>query len=126
MSETGYITWDEIVLADDVTEDDVPVPEWGTGKKVRVHGLSLEDQHWMRRAARDEDGNIDSDKMELLMIVRGVKQPALDLAALEILHKKAIGPVNRILRRIMELSEMTEGAVGKAEDAFHSGSEPGV
>lgn len=100
---------------DDSREEWFPVKEWGF--KLKLKSLSKADQIRCRKMATRQ-GRLDSDALEGFLLMAGIVSPRMSPDHLERLQSKNVGTVSRILRRILEISNMMEGDDEKAEDDF--------
>lgn len=114
---SDFLNLDAIFAAPDLSTDTVDVPEWGG--KVEVQGLTKAQQLAVRKKAV-KGGVIDEGKMEGLMIVQGVTNPKLEEQHIGELFKKASGPLDRILKKIMDLSGMSEDDAKVADEELKS------
>lgn len=103
----------EILALEDTRTDEVHVPEWGTDVKVR--GLTKRQQLAIREASIVED-EVDAEKSQLGMWREGVVEPVFEEQQLPLLFEKNAGAVDRVLKRILELSGMKPEAL-KAKEA---------
>jgi len=121
-----YLTIEDIATAVDVQEDDVAVPEWGG--TVRVRGFTKGQEMDLRKRAKSgpDPTDLDPELLEMLFLVDGMIDPQTTDADVAMLKDKSGAVVNRILRRIMDLSGISETIREKTEQAFREGSEPTV
>lgn len=115
MTDTKILSVDEILAAPDLEEKTVPVPEWGGS--VKVKGFTKAKQQELRKQAT-VGGELDEQRLEMLMFVHGVSEPQFSLDQVEQLRDKAAGPIDRILKEILEVSGMNPEAVKQAERSF--------
>lgn len=105
---SNYLTFEQILQAKDLAEEDVECPEWGG--KVRVRGLSVEEATQVS-ASGGRTINLADGKQLSMTALRvfqlGCVTPKIDANALESLAKKSMAPVFRIVNRIQELSGMS-------------------
>lgn len=107
-------TAEEILATVDTRKDEVPVPEWDTS--IQVIGLTKRQQLDIRTRSLVE-GETDEEKVQMFMWLEGVVEPKFTEDQLPGLFEKNAGPVDRVLKRILELSGM------KPEDLKAKGSE---
>lgn len=112
------LTLEHILAASDLEQREVEVPEWGGS--VRVKGMSKRDQQALRRAAT-VGGVMDPDRLELLLLVHGLAEPALTVEQAEQLAGKSAAGFDRVLKEIMALNGMTEQAQTEALRTFRAG-----
>ena len=101
----------EILALDDRPTETMFVPEWDTDLELR--GLTLAQLANVQERAK-RDGETDGIRATVFTFIEGVVEPRFDIGDYDQLRNKAAGVVNRVGSRIMELSGMGEGAVGKA------------
>jgi len=123
-SELRILTVEEILAAPDIHDEEVDCPEWGG--KVVVRGFTKAKQQQLRREAVDDEGELDMEKMEMLIFTNGVVEPPLNAEQVELLKEKSAAVIDRILERIMDLSGMTEAVNKEAQKSFRLGSRTGV
>jgi len=110
---TKLLTRDEILQADDLPVETVEVKEWGGA--VLVKGLSLGAMHKLMADARDEEGELDAEAMNLLAVVYGSvdedEKPLFDADDVPALREKSSAAMLRVTRKFMDLSgiEAEEG-----------------
>lgn len=117
MPSNGYLSADAILSAPDITEEDVPVPEWGG--KVRVRALTRGEVHKIRYDARIPNTNplqVDDAKADLFTFIVGCVEPKFEPIQHTELAKKSAGAMQRVIGRIQTLSGMTSDAAKSGED----------
>lgn len=129
-TENGHkriLTVDDILAAPDVQENLVEVPEWGGVVKIR--SFTKGETQRIRREATlkyntqtQKKGEIDRERLEMLMLIHGVVEPQFGPEHIEQLRKKAAKPIETILNALLELSGMKEASVDEAEAAFQEDS----
>lgn len=114
---TRMLTVADILAASDITEEIVDVPEWGG--PVTIRGLTKAKQHELRGMSTDpRTGQIDTNKLEMQLFIHGVVDPKIEpIQATELLQKSA-GAIDRVLKRIMTISGMSEEAVKDAQKSL--------
>lgn len=111
------LSLNDILTAADIETREVYVPQWRG--KVMARGISRTEFHDIRRRAMDKKtGQVDLEKMELLMIGAGVQEPKFDVLALNALKAKNMGAIQVVVTAINELSATTPEERAKAADAF--------
>lgn len=108
-----------VAAAPKIGTDVVEVPEWGTG--VRVTGISKVKQEKIATDATNPDtGESDAKVVEMSMFMHGVIEPTFTEEQVEALWETAPGPINRVLKRILQLSgtAKTDDAVKAAVRTF--------
>lgn len=100
---------------DDSHEEWFNVPEWGF--KIKIKSLSKADQIRCRKMATRQ-GKIDGDALEGFLLMAGIVQPRLSPDHIDRLQSKSVGVISKILRRILELSNMMDDKLEEAEADF--------
>lgn len=108
-----FLTIEEILAAQDLQEETVDVPEWGGAVKVR--SLTKAQQQHARQRSVSKDKVVDQEKLELSLIVAGMIEPRVTMEQARALCQKLAGVVDRILLRIIRLSDMNIDASVSAE-----------
>jgi len=102
----AYLSLDQILDAQDVLYDDVEVPEWGGS--VRVRGLTAEEKNSIAKEARDPSVRnklaIDTDRAQFTVVQLGLVEPRIGKENFQAIMAKNAAPIERIYRRIMQLS----------------------
>ena len=112
----NILTVEDIVAADDRPSEEVHVPEWGG--YVRVRAFSKMQQLELRRLSKDpETGELDQDKLEMLMAVEGIVEPKFTLDQMALLSDKSSNAIDRVITRLLVISGGTD-AVKQARRAF--------
>lgn len=114
-----FLSRDEILNADDLQYDVVEVPEWGSGKKVRIRSLTgTERDAWEATVmVTGKDGkqkmnmqNIRS-KLCCLTIVDGSGNALFTFADVDLLGKKSAAALARVFEASSRLSQITKADV---------------
>jgi hypothetical protein len=108
-------TAEEILAVNDTRTDDMFIEEWDTN--VKVVGLTKQQQLDIKRRAT-VDGEVDEDKSQMFLWQEGVAEPKFTEDQVALLFQKNAGPVDRILKRVLELSGMKEEDVAKRQAEF--------
>lgn len=111
------LTWDEIEQAEDLVEEVVPCPEWGGGVKIRALSRARS-VATLAECVDPETGVRDGGKLQMLLVLRGVIEPALSDDRYEQLNKKHPRPISRICDRVEEISGMNGQATQDAAARF--------
>jgi hypothetical protein len=115
--EPRILTFEDILAAEDIQSRTLEVPEWGGAVRLRTFTKDVELQ--MRGQARDQrTGVVDSEKLEMLMLVYGVVEPVLTLDQIPHLRTKNAAVIDKILTEIVGLNRLGEDAIEKALAAF--------
>jgi hypothetical protein len=90
---------------------------------VLVRGFSKAAEREMRSAALRPDGEIDSDRLELLMFQKGLADPELTVEQVEQAFAEwDAAAINAILAAIMELNGLAPNAVREQVATFREES----
>lgn len=106
----------DILACKDLEEREVPVPEWGGA--VLIRSFSKRRQQELRKLSVGADGEMDSEKLELLLFTEGVVDPEFTSEHWEALREKSAGVMDRVIKEIMQVSGMTVEAEKAAEKRF--------
>jgi len=112
---TTMLSVEEIIAAGDITEKVLDVPDWGG--KVRIRGFTKGEQQDLRRDCTKGD-ELDTDRLELLTVARGIIEPKFADDQVGQLRQKSATVLDRVLGEIMTLSGTTDGAQAGAERRF--------
>jgi hypothetical protein len=113
----AIVTREQVLQAQDLKEELIPVPEWGG--EVRVRSFTLAQRLHVLSLA-DRNGTIDAKRAEALTFIEGVAEPKFSMADYDALCAKSNAPIARINARIMALS----GIGGDAVEQARKNSEP--
>ncbi len=121
MADTDRIlSIEDILAAKDIEERLVQVPEWGGAVKIKT--ISKGRQQNLRKQAT-VNGEVDPEKLEMLMLAACLTEPAITPAQAEALREKSAAAVDRILREVMGLNGMTAEAQKAATKSVLSGDD---
>lgn len=111
------LTVADILAVKDITTEDVYVHEWNG--IVTIQAFTKARQQELRlMATNPKTGQIDSQKLELQLFIHGVIDPKFEpVQATELLQKNA-GAIDRVLKRLLDISGMTEDSVREAEKSL--------
>lgn len=112
---TELLTAAQILECSDLEEEVVEVPEWGGSVRVRSFSKALQQQ--IRKDAKIA-GEIDSDRLELLLFISGVVEPKFSPDQYEQLRKKNAKALDRVLKVLNRLSGLGEEALEEAKTNF--------
>lgn len=112
------VTLDEIEQADDILEATVFVPEWSGS--VRVRQFSKETEFALRKQATI-GGELDRERLEMLLIVHGMVDPAVTEEHIGMLAAKSQRAVDRVLNKIVSLNAISQEEADKAVATFLDG-----
>lgn len=113
--ELKILSKDQVLDADDLIEEIVPVPEWGGAVKVRsfTKGKTIEIDE--RATVEDE---IDPRRVQMFAFLEGVVEPQFGLEDQERLKEKSAACFDRVVTRIFTLSAQGRKAQESAESRF--------
>jgi hypothetical protein len=107
----------EVALVD---SEEVQIEGMGT---VVVHGFTKSEQRRLRKEAKGPDGEIDEDKLELLMFQRGLSDPALSVEQTQqAFDTWGAARIDTILAAITRVNGMTPGFAREQVATFREGS----
>ena len=106
---------EQILTANDIVERTVEVPQWGGA--VRIRGLT-KGQHQLLRKKASLRGQVDTDRLEMLLFADSVIEPRFTLEQVNQLKDKAAAPFETVLRAVLEANGLADGAVEQAEAEF--------
>ncbi len=112
------LTVAEIEAAEDILEAVVPVPEWGGS--VRVRQFSKDTEFKLRKAARI-GGEIDRERLEMLVLIHGIVEPEVTEEHIGLLQGKGQKAVDRVLTKITAMNAVTKEAADEAVRQFREG-----
>lgn len=119
MTDTALLTFENIMDAEDITEQDVEVPQWGG--KVRTRSLSHRQMRQIKKAAKE--GEVDDDFVEQQVMLRGLVSPSLTEEQVEHMWDKNTAAIMLVLNSIMGNSKAKDKAVKEEEKSLPSGTE---
>jgi len=114
--EPRILSYEDILAAEDITNRTFDVPEWGGAVRLRTFTKDVELQ--MRAQARGPNGAVDSEKLEMLMLVYGVVEPELTYEMVPHLRTKNAAVIDRILSEIVVLNRLGGDAIEQALASF--------
>ena len=115
---------DEILEADDLAEEVVPVPQWGGAVKIRE--LTKKQQDDCREAARTDTGMIDPGRYDLELFLAGVVEPRFDASHVSRLLKKSADAFDLVTNKVVTISRIHQGSLEEAKARFRPGSAAGA
>ena len=104
------LTRDQILAAEDMKTEDVPVPEWGGSVRVRTM-TGLERQQFQKDAQKD--GEPKDDFMERLLVACVVDadgKPLFTKKDIEALSGKSAAALERVFKKAATLNGLTSEA----------------
>lgn len=113
-------TVDKIKAQNALKELPLEVPEWGCTVKLREFSKAAWRQ--LREDARNGDGTIDEDRVERLMLVRGVIDPAFTEEDVAELWEGSSEGVDRVLAGLFDLNGLTAEVMAQAARLFRAAS----
>lgn len=120
---TKLLDLEQFLNAPALPEELVDVPELGGAVKIRAFTKAkqqeLKNQATLKHAAHGKKaGEIDSDYLEMLMLVHGVVEPELKSEHVIRLKQHPAGIIDRINKAILRINGMSEEAQQDAERTF--------
>lgn len=124
MGKPKLLSAAEILAADDLQTERVSVPAWGGD--VLVKGLSLAEHSRIKREASDEEGMLDEEKMQALILVTALVDeagaPAFTHEQAEALAQKSVTACGVVMKAIARSSGLSEADLRRAERTFRAGA----
>lgn len=114
----GILSVEAILASDDRTVTEVEVPEWGGS--VKVQAFSKRQSSDIRKSASNPSGEIDSDALEKQLFLQGVIEPQFSEEQYNLLLEKSAVALDRVVKAVLNVSGMGEGAVKESEANFPS------
>jgi uncharacterized protein (DUF39 family) len=106
---------EQILTANDIIERTVHVPQWGGS--VRIRGLT-KGQHQALRKRATVRSQVETDRLEMLLFAESLIEPRFTLEQVEQLKNKAAAPFETVLKAVLEVNGLADGAVEQAEAEF--------
>ncbi len=115
VQSNGYLTIEDIMKAPDTVTEEMDVPEWGG--KIVIKSLTKGQQQDARHKAR-RGGEIDTDLLEMYMLIAGVAEPQFTEEHFGMLRQRSFGVIENVLRQIMRISKMDQESIRQAQNSF--------
>ena len=109
---------DQIIGADDLARETIPVPEWGGD--VVVSALSVKALNECNRKATVA-GEVDAEKITVQMVIEGMVEPKLTDDQAGQMAMKSAAVMNRLGAAILRLSGVDSETLAGAEARFSQG-----
>ena len=103
MGKKKKLTAEDILSSVDVKPEVVEVPQWGG--TVTIQAFTKEAQQRARKQAMS-DGEMDTDRLELILFIEGVIEPKFTEADYEKLKGKSAAAIDLVLEKIMSASSI--------------------
>ena len=116
---------DQIIAADDIGTEVVPVPQWGV--TVQVRGMTLGQRNDALTASRKEDGTLNLSRYYALILIGAVSdpetgQPVFTEGDVDLILSKSSEAADLLAKKALGLSGLTEkGDMPEAVDAAGEG-----
>lgn len=125
VDEPKILTREEVLGAQDLTEETVPVKEWGGAVVIRSFSKGAQIEIRERATVDDE---VQQDQLQMIAFLEGVVNPQFTVDDQPALKEKNALAFDTVLKRIFAISGMaaTEEEVEAKESQFREGSGPGV
>lgn len=113
---------DEVLAtADKLPERTIAVPALGAGVGLRIKAFTQGQLQNIRERAKDRrTGDINADRLEILMFIEGVITPKFTMAQAEALRGVNASVINTVNTGIMELSGMLQQSSETAARRFRN------
>lgn len=112
------LTPDQILGADDLARETVPVPEWGGD--VVLSALSVRALNDCNRKSM-VGGEVDAEKITVNVVIEGMVEPKLTDDQAGQLAMKSAAVINRLGAKIFKLSGVDQATLDGAEARFSEG-----
>lgn len=108
----------EIMAAEDVTTQEVPVEEWGGS--VMCRSISHRTMRNIKEKVRknNSDDEIHEDEIEKWVFIEGMVEPKITEEEYEHLLDKSTSAINKILKAIMGSTKADDKAVKEQEKSI--------
>lgn len=119
----AILSFAEIMEADDITEQEVEVPEWSGS--VVVRSISHRTMQKIRQEVSEKSGDSEPDdgEVEKWILIKGLVQPSITEEEYEHLMDKSYSAVMKIQTAILGASKTKENASKEEEKNFPPESE---
>lgn len=114
------LTFEEIMAAKDLDVQEIEIPEWGGTVKIKE----------LTKAAREKlskqaivNGQVDSDKLQLLMLAECLEEPKITVEQAKQLWEKSAEVVDKILFAILDINGLSDLAQKEIQKSFRAGNE---
>lgn len=108
-NEMAILTFQNIMDAQDITEETIPVPQWGGEVVVRsVSYRKMEKIKQLATEGGDTKELLEGSEVEQLLIVEGMVDPTVDKEQAKLLMEKSASAVMKVLSGIMGSSKQDE------------------
>jgi hypothetical protein len=120
---TKYLTRDDILQADDITHEDVGVPEWGGVARVKALNGAERDQfeasitEMKGKKTRINAQNVRA-RLAAQTIVDEADKPIFSLADIEALGRKSAAALDRVFGVAMRLAGMRDADLEELTENF--------
>lgn len=119
---SNVITIEELHAAPDLAVIEVPVPEYGEGKVLKIRGLPRARMKELRKAASVTKAGgrveVDTDKLEMLIFLECVVDPKVCEADWNVLQEKAAAPIERTLKAALKECGFDPEEARQMENSF--------
>lgn len=112
----AILSLDEIMAAHDITEKEVPIPEWGG--EVVVRSISHREMRNIKKKIEVVNGEVDEDEVEKWVLIEGLVNPKIDSDQYELLLEKSTTAITKVLTEILGNSNATDKSVVAEEKTF--------
>ena len=112
-----FLNTEDILKANDLIEREIFVEPWNGSVKIRE--FSKAKQQELRKEATI-GGELDQDKLEMLLFIYGVIEPAFNQTDYELLRGKSAKAIDIVLKELLKLSGLTDEEIKQAEQRFRA------
>lgn len=119
----AILSMNEIMAADDITEQEVPIPEWGGSVVVRSISHRVMRDIRSDVAKRYGEEEPPDDEIDKWIIIKGMVNPTVSEEDYEHLVEKSYSAIMKIQKAILGNSNGNKESVKEEEKNFPSESE---
>lgn len=122
----AILSFQNIIEAEDITEEVVPVPEWGG--EVVVRSISyrkmgkLKEQVAKKQGKSGDDVDVEGVDYERALLAAGLVEPEVTEDEAEMLMDKSASAVMKVLTAVMGSSKAEDDSVTKEEKSLSTES----
>jgi hypothetical protein len=123
----ALLTFQNIMDAQDITEREIPIPEWGGEVMVRsVNYRQMSALKEKAKAMKEAGMEVDEDFVEKHMVQKGLVAPSVTIEEVEVMWDKSASAMMKLLTGILGASKGSEEDQKEAEKSVSTGPEQDV
>lgn len=119
----ALLNFTEIMAAEDITERDIEVPQWGGSVSIRSISHRLMREIKKDIAKKSGEDEPDEDEIEKWVLIKGMVSPTITEEEYEHLMDKSTQSIMVVLSAILGRSNATDTAAKEEEKTFRPESE---